>query len=385
MMLRMSGVAQRMTTLAILIASSLGLPGSAVSAPMMLLVDKGGDRILEYDLATEQFVGISTDEDTSHFDTPWGIAKLGRWVYVSANTTQRVIRYDIDDPADAEILLEFPSASFPGLENSRGMAAGPDDRIYIAIEGPVTSGVGVILVFDPVSESISVYADFPGTLPASSADGLVRPYDVAFGPDGHLYATNRSSLGPSPKPGMNLLRFEGPLHANPGAPLPSAGNTGARYATLPSQPTSLCFGPDRDGDEESDIYVSHNRAADRLAVISGPLGASPAAQLGPFLVTGVDNPAGLEFWNGELFLAAFPDDELRVYDGDGDFDRVFAPTGAEPPDALTGLGLDDPVEFVFLPQPLPVPALGQRPLALLAGILGIIATSVLKRSRRPAR
>ena len=373
-------VASCTETIVLLIAVGLAWPGSAVSAPRIFLVDWGGDRILEYDLVTEQFVGVSTNEDTSHFDTPWGIARLGPWVYVSATTNQRVVRYDIDDPTNAEILLQFPSPAFPGVANPLGIAAGPDDRIYIAVEGSVTEAFGVILVFDPTNGSMSLYTDFRGTSPPSSADGLVRPFDVAFGPDGHLYVTNRSSLGTSPKPGMNLLRFEGPLYGNPGAPLPSAGNTGARYATLPSQPTSLAFGPDRDGDGQTDIYVSHNRAADRLAVVSGPFGASPGATLGPFLAMGVDNPAGLEFRDGELFLSAFLDDELRVYDSDGNLDRVFAPTGAEPPDALTGLPLDSPTEFVFLPDPAPVPALGPRSLALLAGILGIIAITALKRT-----
>jgi hypothetical protein len=382
MLTGMPRIGRFVSSAARLIGACLVLPASATAAPRMLLVDKGGDRILEYDLATEEFVGISTDEDTSHFDTPWGIAKLGPWVYVSATTTQRVIRYDLDDPSHFEILLDFPSVAFPGLSNPRGMADGPDQRVYIAVEGPPASGIGVILVFDPATESMDVYADFPGTMPASSADGLVRPFDVAFGPDGHLYVTNRGALGAGGKPGMNLLRFEGPLSGNPGAPLPTVGNTGALYAILSGQPTSLTFGPDRDGDGESDIYVSHNRTGDRLAVASGPLGATPGASRGPFLVTGVNNPAGLEFRNGELFLAAFPDDQLRVYDGSGSFDRIFAQTGDEPPDGLTGLRLDDPTEFLFLPDPITVPALGRRSLVVLSGILGMIASTLLGRGAR---
>jgi hypothetical protein len=268
------------------------------------------------------------------------------------------------------------------------MADGPDQRVYIAVEGPPASGIGVILVFDPATESMDVYADFPGTMPASSADGLVRPFDVAFGPDGHLYVTNRGALGAGGKPGMNLLRFEGPLSGNPGAPLPTVGNTGALYAILSGQPTSLTFGPDRNGDGESDLYVSHNGAADRLAVISGPLGPSAGAALGPFLVTGVDTPVGLEFRDGELFLAAFgqpepngPADELRVYDASGNLARVFAPTGAEPPDPANGLLLTDPTEFLFILDPHSVPALGRGPFAILLGIVAVLGMLSL-RSRR---
>jgi DNA-binding beta-propeller fold protein YncE len=351
----------------------------------MLLCDRDGDRILMYDIGTGEYLGISTDEATSGFDTPVGIAMLGRWVYVSATTNQIIVRYAIDDPTEHEVLLSFPDAGFPGLVNPRDLEVGPDGRVYIAVEGDRSTGNGVILVYDPELDSIGTFADFHGTVPESSQDGLLSPMDLAFGPDGHLFVTNRRTLVQPVMPGNNVLRFTGPLDPNPGIPLPAPGNSGALYALSPNNalPNALTFGPDRDGDDEVDLYVSRNED-DRLVVLSGPLGATPGANLGPFLATSLNRPWGLGWLNGELYVAAFSANQVQVYDQNGVFLRILAPTGDEPPDPLSGLPLKEPIEFVFAPEPAVVPTLTNPGIALLVVIILMLTTHLLRRRGFPA-
>ena len=76
------------------------------------------------------------------------------------------------------------------------------------------------------------------------------------------------------------------------------------------------------------------------------------------------SPWGVGFAGDEFFVTSFEDDEVWVYDLDGVFDRVFAPTGAEPPDAFSGLLLDNPTDLIFLPEPGGVPALVSGALVL---------------------
>ena len=119
--------------LAVSILAYVSLTAVASADPAMLLTDKGGDRVLEYDIATGMFVGVSASEDEhTGFDTPVSIEFLDGYVYVSATTSDVVGRYRLDDPFEAEVLVDKPT---DGLGNPMGLTAGPDGRIYVADEG----------------------------------------------------------------------------------------------------------------------------------------------------------------------------------------------------------------------------------------------------------
>src|SRR5262249_7297931 len=83
----------------------------------------------------------------------------------------------------------------------------------------------------------------------SSSSGVYQPKGLAFGTDGNLYvsdgdggSTDTSTLQDQ------VLRFQGPNGASPGARLPAAGQTGAVFVPQGSggldNANGLAFGPD---------------------------------------------------------------------------------------------------------------------------------------------
>ena len=100
-----------------------------------------------------------------------------------------------------------------GLDEPAGLTFGPDldanglpDHLYVA------SFFG---------NEILRYDSQTGQSETFVADGLANPADVLFGPDGNLYISDDKVFG-------EILRYDGIT----GAPLPSPGNPGARYARI---------------------------------------------------------------------------------------------------------------------------------------------------------
>src|SRR5262249_31834135 len=144
-------------------------------------------------------------------------------------------------------LDEFVSiAGNGGLAHPQGLVFGPDGRDDGKLDLFVSGA------FD--SENVFRYDGTTGAfLGKYVADGsLKHPGGLTFGPDGTLYV---------PDFGTNVIyRFQGPSGTSPGAPLPSAGNSGAVFISAGSgdmcAPLSLLFGPDGNGDGRQDLYVA---------------------------------------------------------------------------------------------------------------------------------
>jgi hypothetical protein len=98
-----------------------------------------------------------------------------------------------------------------------------------------------------------VTGDFLGEFVTSESGGMIGPAGLTFGPDGNLYVANWESC--------NVTRFQGPTGPAPGAPMPSAGNSGAVFipgdggSPWPGQGRcvegGVIFGPD------GNLYVTY--------------------------------------------------------------------------------------------------------------------------------
>jgi hypothetical protein len=80
------------------------------------------------------------------------------------------------------------------------------------------------------------------------------PAGLTFGPDGNLYIVNWGT--------SSVTRYQGPSGTTPGAPMPSPGNSGADF--IPDDGGrfrvggGLVFGPDGNGDDHQDLYVTYS-------------------------------------------------------------------------------------------------------------------------------
>ena len=99
---------------------------------------------------------------------------------------------------------------------------------------------------------------------SAGSGGLNVPRGVLFGVDGNLYVASSGS--------DSILRYQGPLGPSPGAPLPSAGQSGATFVATGSggldNPLNMVFGPD------SNLYVASvvtNNAVLHFAATNGSL------------------------------------------------------------------------------------------------------------------
>lgn len=113
--------------------------------------------------------------------------------FLVGNTNcDNVLRFDA---ATGNYLGVFIPAGSGGLDNPDTLLYGPDvngDRksdLYIASGPP--SGVPSILIFDgETGEFIKAFVkDNPNT-ELDETGGLIRPYGMAFGPDGNLYVSS---------------------------------------------------------------------------------------------------------------------------------------------------------------------------------------------------
>jgi DNA-binding beta-propeller fold protein YncE len=148
------------------------------------------------------------------------------YVVTLANT---VLRYNSNT---GQYLSTFVSQGSGGLSvtDPDGLAFGPDGNLYVA-----SGGTSQVLEYNGTTGA------FLGAFVPTGLSGLSGPAGITFGPDGNLYVCNGGNT-------QEILRYGGPLNANPGSPDPASGQSGAVFVAPSSggliQPCRAIFGPD---------------------------------------------------------------------------------------------------------------------------------------------
>jgi streptogramin lyase len=147
------------------------------------------------------------------------------YVVTVANT---VLRYNSNTGAFVSTFVSQGSGGLSVTDPS-GLAFGPDGNLY------VPSGTNQVLEYNGTTGA------FISAFVSAGSGGLSAPAGITFGPDGNLYVCNGSNT-------HEILRYSGPLNANPGSADPASGQSGAVFVAPQSgglfQPVRAIFGPD---------------------------------------------------------------------------------------------------------------------------------------------
>lgn len=221
------------------------------------------------------------------------------WADLWVSDSFSVFRYE---DGSGDFLGVFVTGGSGGLDNSQGMAFGPDGNLYVA-----SFGSREVLRYDGATgDFIDVFVPF-------GSGGLGAPNDVAFGPDGNLYVAD-GFFGTG-----GIVRYDG-----------ETGDFIDLFATGGGmqQPNRLAFGP------TGDLFVGNATTSDvlRFDGVSGEY--RPAAgQVGAVFVSGAPGPfnTALAFGpTGDLFVASGDRPEVMRYDGvSGAPLGAFAPYGSD--------------------------------------------------------
>jgi hypothetical protein len=206
-----------------------------------------------------------------------GLLLHGGYLYASSSGNNAVLRFSAADGSPAPASGQTGATFVPGgiafspLSGPAGLLFGPDGNLYVA-----SSGSHAVLRFDGTT---GVFANF---LVSPGSGGLVGPEGLVGGDDGNLYVASAGT--------HSVMRYSGWVAATP---LPSAGNTGATFASWEglSSPHGLAWGPD-----------------------------------------------------GRLYVSGFLSDNLVCFDAAGQF-------VSEHVKATDSAGLDGPGQFAFAPAP----------------------------------
>jgi sugar lactone lactonase YvrE len=215
-------------------------------------------------------------------------------IYGASGKSNSVIRYT----PSGQLLGTFVAAGSGGLSSPSGLAFGPDGNLYVGSEG--TSAI---------DEYSGATGAFLSTFVAAGSGGLNDPKGLAFGPDGNLYVSSHVS--------GNILRYEGPDGANPGAPLPAAGQSGATLVAKGSGgldgPKELLFAPD------GSLYVSSGATYFAVLRFDGTTGTFLNTVVAPG-VGGLQNPTGLTLdQDGRLYVADVATNAIYAFDSQGNY------------------------------------------------------------------
>lgn len=237
----------------------------AVQASTLLVTDRNGDRVLNYDLATGALIGTFAGVG---LDNPVGLTfgPDGDLFVVSA-LNDAVQRYDGTSGAFL--------GTFASVDDGRQLNFGPDGNLYVA-SAPTNS----ILRFDGVSGApLGTFA---------SGGGINGPTSFTFGPDGNLYVGSVLN--------DRIKRFDGTTGA-------FLGNF---VTTNLDGPHDLSFGPD------GHLYVT-NAFMTRIQRFDGVSGAF----LGSFVIDSRLSAALGLSWDdeGNLLVVNQVRNEVLRYDG----------------------------------------------------------------------
>ena len=238
-------------------------------------------------------------------------------VYVVSRDTKSV---KVFEGGTGEFLGDLAA---PGVLDAptRAMAFGPDGRLYVG--GVYSDNILAFDVSDLTAPSTyDVYV-------SGGSGGLNGPGGLTFGPDGNLYVSSTTGGGGAVGP-HEVLRFEGPNGASPGAPLPAPGKSGAVFVSDGdgnlSNPNQLVFGPD------GRLYVA-STWRDEIVRYNSTNGAF----IDSFVAAGsggLDTPNFITFRNdGLLYVGSQSTSQVLRYNAsDGSFHDVFVTT----PNGLAG-------------------------------------------------
>lgn len=238
---------------------------TAAQASTLLVTDRNGDRVLNYDLATGAllgtFAGVGLDNPVGLTFGPDGD------LFVVSALNDAVQRYDGTSGAFL--------GTFASVDDGRQLNFGPDGNLYVA-SAPTNS----ILRFDGVSGALL------GTF--ASGGALNGPTSFTFGPDGNLYVGSVLN--------DRIKRFDGT----------SGAFLGNFVATNLNGPHDLSFGPD------GHLYVTNAFLA-RIQRFDGASGAF----LGSFVIDARLSAALGLSWDdeGNLLVVNQVRNEVLRYDG----------------------------------------------------------------------
>src|SRR5262249_1235998 len=146
-------------------------------------------------------------------------ASEGGNLYYSTRFSNDVLEFDGKTGAYLGVVIP-PGANPSGTNPFNGpwaLAFGPDGNLYVA--GFLSNNV---LRYNLTTGVIDEFI--------SSSAGIYRSQGLTFDSAGDLLVSNSETTSSDPSPLANeVLRFQGPNGASPGAPLPAAGQSGAVF------------------------------------------------------------------------------------------------------------------------------------------------------------
>lgn len=235
---------------------------------------------------------------------------------------------DASKPAPVNGLATFQlGGSLPGLRELRGFVVGPDGSLYV-VNGYKDNSLILRFTAPSAGWPVSFVQDY-------ATDHLKHPFDLAFGPDGHLYVSNQDS--------NDVTRYEGPADQHPGTykgtflsgfgAVRGLANDGTYWYVAdekggPSQ-TGAVIAYDQSGSQAGSIavadpvhllysggyiYIGSGSANQVLAFQAGDFTATPATVVGTDLTPPIDGTAGLAIpGDGYLYVASRKGQQVLRY------------------------------------------------------------------------
>ncbi len=295
-------------------------------------------------IGTGQFVHIAAT-----LDDATGVMRLYENGVLMAQTTTAVRPFaDLDPASNPEVVIGY---CLKGLTDDlrlydEALSAEQIQADFEAQKG--TLPPPSFSISDAVVVEDDVTVKFGGNLVNQGEGGLQTPYQMVFGPDGHVYVSTLS--------GNSVLRYD----AMNGHPLPAPGKSGAEFVSPGAGGLdvvrSIAFGPD------GKLYAvgQNSDAVFRFDAVTGePAGISGQPGDAVFIAPGsggLDQPRGLLFHSdGYLYVTSVGSttpapgvDSILRFDAitgapagisGQSGDAVFVPSGSG--------GLDNPSEIVF--------------------------------------
>jgi hypothetical protein len=298
----------------------------------LVVASYDNNRVLRYNESTGAFVDQIDPNNLANLKEPTGVLfgpdhnlYVSDRVFQGRTGQQAVLKYNGTTGAFQSV---FASQN---IGSPRGILFGPDGNLYVADGGITSTGNATIDRFDGKTGAFLDYF-----VPLTSG-GLAHPAFMVFGPDGNLYVDEFAA--------GSILRYYGPNSANPGAPDPAPGQTGAVFVPPASggldAPQGITFGPDGNIYVAStNEFISSNGISPPGAVLKfeGSSGPNPGAFLGTFVASGyggLANPSGVLFGpNGDLYVSSYVNDlggTGKIFNAESGTSMVLryaGPTGA---------------------------------------------------------